>query len=196
MKECFYHWTLLVVSFPDWRLGISWTFKVMQQSCSLKVLRRCGLCNGEEFLIGVTQPRRVMALVLVWWIWLPQCWQLHVEVAAISVSQMRPQNPWEGHLSRAFLSIQSLVSLKLVALRRVGQELNNSGKVGHQARQAANFTDFVSIPQLSDRSCPTVAATQVRYDRSNCTKDMRIKFMTDGILLREAGRGHLTAFRT
>eukprot|EP00435_Cladocopium_sp_Y103_P034177 s2293_g8.t2 len=65
----------------------------------------CGLCN-EEFLIGVTQPRRV---------------------AAISVSQ------------------------------RVGQELNNSGKVGHQ----------------------------VRYDRSNCTKDMRIKFMTDGILLRE-----------
>lgn len=68
-------------------------------------LYECGLCN-EEFLIGVTQPRRV---------------------AAISVSQ------------------------------RVGQELNNSGKVGHQ----------------------------VRYDRSNCTKDMRIKFMTDGILLRE-----------
>ena len=34
---------------------------------------------------------------------------------------------------------------------------------------------------------------QVRYDRSNCTKDMRIKFMTDGILLREAGRIHLTA---
>ncbi|CAK9039968.1 ATP-dependent RNA helicase DEAH13 (Protein FASCIATED STEM 4) (AtFAS4) [Durusdinium trenchii] len=28
--------------------------------------------------------------------------------------------------------------------------------------------------------------TQVRYDRSNCTEDMRIKFMTDGILLREA----------
>ena len=69
-------------------------------------LYECGLCNGEEFLIAVTQPRRV---------------------AAISVSQ------------------------------RVGQELNNAGSVGYQ----------------------------VRYDRSNCTKDMRIKFMTDGILLRE-----------
>ncbi|CAK9036107.1 unnamed protein product [Durusdinium trenchii] len=69
-------------------------------------LYECGICNGKDFLIGVTQPRRV---------------------AAISVSQ------------------------------RVGQELNESGKVGYQ----------------------------VRYDRSNCTEDMRIKFMTDGILLRE-----------
>lgn len=44
------------------------------------------------------------------------------------------------------------------ALRRVGQELNDPGKVGYQ----------------------------VRYDKSQCTDDMRIKFMTDGILLREA----------
>ncbi|CAE7680237.1 ECM16 [Symbiodinium pilosum] len=70
-------------------------------------LYECGLCNGEEHLIGVTQPRRV---------------------AAVSVSQ------------------------------RVGQELNEPEKVGYQ----------------------------VRYDKSHCTKDMRIKFMTDGILLREA----------
>ncbi|CAE7364527.1 kz [Symbiodinium natans] len=69
-------------------------------------LYECGLCNGDEHLIGVTQPRRV---------------------AAISVSQ------------------------------RVGQELNQPEKVGYQ----------------------------VRYDKSHCTKDMRIKFMTDGILLRE-----------
>ncbi|CAE8597457.1 unnamed protein product, partial [Polarella glacialis] len=69
-------------------------------------LYECGICNGEEHLIGVTQPRRV---------------------AAISVSQ------------------------------RVGQELGDANKVGYQ----------------------------VRYDKSHCSKDMRIKFMTDGILLRE-----------
>ncbi|CAJ1344955.1 unnamed protein product [Effrenium voratum] len=69
-------------------------------------LYECGFCNGQQHLIGVTQPRRV---------------------AAVSVSQ------------------------------RVGQELNDTRKVGYQ----------------------------VRYDSSHCTKDMRIKFMTDGILLRE-----------
>ena len=39
-----------------------------------------------------------------------------------------------------------------------------------------------SLPQILHNHI----ASQVRYDRSNCTKDMRIKFMTDGILLREA----------
>jgi len=69
-------------------------------------LYEAGVCQGDRYLIGVTQPRRV---------------------AAISVSQ------------------------------RVGQELNSPEAVGYQ----------------------------VRYDRSHCTRDMRIKFMTDGILLRE-----------
>merc|ERR1719181_1046239 len=41
--------------------------------------------------------------------------------------------------------------------QRVGQELNVEGCVGYQ----------------------------VRYDRSHCSNDTRIKFMTDGILLRE-----------
>eukprot|EP00931_Biecheleriopsis_adriatica_P017434 TRINITY_DN12523_c0_g2_i3.p1 TRINITY_DN12523_c0_g2~~TRINITY_DN12523_c0_g2_i3.p1 ORF type:complete len:1318 (+),score=361.79 TRINITY_DN12523_c0_g2_i3:45-3998(+) len=69
-------------------------------------LYECGICNGSDYLIAVTQPRRV---------------------AAVSVAQ------------------------------RVGQELNDAEKVGYQ----------------------------VRYDKSHCSKDMRIKFMTDGILLRE-----------
>jgi len=41
--------------------------------------------------------------------------------------------------------------------QRVGEELNSPGTVGYQ----------------------------VRYDKSNCSRDARIKFMTDGILLRE-----------
>ncbi|CAK0873782.1 unnamed protein product [Prorocentrum cordatum] len=70
-------------------------------------LYEAGFCGeGGQYLIGVTQPRRV---------------------AAVSVS------------------------------KRVGEELDSLSTVGYQ----------------------------IRYDKTHCSKDMRIKFMTDGILLRE-----------
>lgn len=47
------------------------------------------------------------------------------------------------------------------------------------------FIEFLLLQQLP-QILHNHIASQVRYDRSNCTKDMRIKFMTDGILLREA----------
>ncbi|CAE7929108.1 kz, partial [Symbiodinium sp. KB8] len=76
----------------------------------------CGVCNGDESLIGVTQPRRVGS----------GCSDLRLTV---------------------------LVSATISGIIRCQHDVS--------------------------------AGEWVRYDKSYSTKDMRIKFMTDGILLRE-----------
>ncbi len=81
-----------------------------------------------------------------------------------------------------------------VRMRRVGQELNNAGSVGYQAGcvhcALPRVHSILAVAAACEGCSPYILhnqiAWQVRYDRSNCTKDMRIKFMTDGILLREA----------
>lgn len=119
----------------------------------------CGGADGEGFMIGITQPRRVAASSTA------------IRVAIeMNCPIFAPNNPTVATFSSAEADNDTTATSTA--------DSNTSSKAAKKAAKRQRQS-------LAKGATKRLVGYQVRHDSSTVGADTRIKFMTDGILLKE-----------